>query len=159
MHVGSRVKPWRGLGVIVWLDIDRHGCEVGKSALDLRLVRKVLLIKVLLIKVLIRDDNVLRLRCSSLELACIVSLVWTTLFFSKSLAHLIKSSVNLPLIFELLPSCAVLFHFLSVLGFLHLLEELVLIGLLFLLPFVELILRDVLKHVAGLHVLDLISLG
>lgn len=81
------------------------------------------------------------------------------LLLAISLTHLVELSMDLPFIFDFLPSNPILLHLFPVLNLLHLLEEKVLVGFLLLLPPVELFLCDVFEHVGGLHVHDLLFLG
>lgn len=67
--------------------------------------------------------------------------------------------MDLFIIFDFLPPHSLFLHFLLILSLLHLLEQLILIGLLVLLTSIELVLCDVLKHVTWLHVLYFLLFG
>ena len=119
--------------------------------LVLNLVRQVL--------VLVYRTLVLDLRRSSLKLACIIGKIQASFFLPECFLHLIECSVNLLIILNLLPPCSLFLHLFPILGFLHLLEEFILVGLFILLTLVELSLRNVFKHVAGLHMHDFLLFG
>ena len=67
--------------------------------------------------------------------------------------------MNLLVVLNLLPPRPLFLHLFPILRFLHLLEKFILVGLFILLPLVELSLGNVFKHVAGLHMHDLLLLG
>ena len=81
---------------------------------------------------------------------CLVRVLLLTIGF----IHLIKRCMYFNIIVEILSLPALLLLSLSFFSLFHLIEQLVLVGLLFLLSFVEFILSYVLKHIRGLHVLN-----
>jgi len=80
----------------------------------------------------------------SIVVVVVISLV-RVLFLAECLVHLIESHVNLAIIVDILSHSPLFLYHLLFFGLLHLLHQLVLIGLLVLLTFVELIFCYVFK--------------
>ena len=83
----------------------------------------------------------LRLR----SVVVVVISVVRVLFLAECLVHLIESLVDLAIIIDILPHSSLFLNHLLCFGLFHLVHQLVLVGLLVLLTFIELIFCDVLK--------------
>ena len=109
--------------------------------------------------VLIYRTLVLDLGRGSLKLACIIGLIQASFFLPECFFHLIERGMNLLVILNILPPGPLFLHLFPVLSFLHLLEQLILVGLFFLFSLVELSFGNVFKHVARLHMHDFLLFG